>query len=278
MARKYSMAHLGCLNWKPQEMIYNAHAIGYDYVSIRPIVMGIKGEVDYDFKTHPEIFRLTKQALADTGMQIHDIELAMLTDTADVKKFESAFELSAELGAKAVISSIWTQDPNKAQDLFEETCDLAAKYGLYVGLEFVTWAAYWNLKMVREVLEKAARPNAGLMIDTLHAYRSRIPLEEIEACPAEWFRFAHVCGGPVEIPELTDREALLYTGREARYYLTDEDNGVPAADYLKAMRNDDVVLSLELPHWGRAADWGTFEHQRRILETTKAYMKAHGIE
>ena len=34
MARKYSMAHLGCLNWTPAEMIYNAKAIGYDYVSM----------------------------------------------------------------------------------------------------------------------------------------------------------------------------------------------------------------------------------------------------
>jgi len=277
MARKYSMAHLGCLNWKPQEMIYNAKAIGYDYVSIRPIVMGIKGEVDYDFRKHPEIFRLTKQALEDTGMAIHDIELAKIDDQVDVRTFESAFELSAELGAKAVISSIWTRDAVVAQEKFEQTCDLAARYGLFVGLEYVTWAAYWSLAMVKEVLLKANRPNAGLMLDTLHAYRSRTALQEILDCPAEWFRFAHVCGGPKALPELSDMETLIFNGREARYYLTDEDNGVPAADYIRAFRNEDTVLSLELPHWGRVADWGTFEHQRRVLETTKTYMKEHGI-
>lgn len=62
------MAHLGCLNWTPAEMIYNAKAIGYDYVSIRTIVQGIKGEVDYDFHRHPELFRLAKQAIAETGV------------------------------------------------------------------------------------------------------------------------------------------------------------------------------------------------------------------
>ena len=27
MARKYSLAHLGCLNWTPPEMIYNARTM-----------------------------------------------------------------------------------------------------------------------------------------------------------------------------------------------------------------------------------------------------------
>ena len=46
---------------------------------------------------------------------------------------------------------------------------------------------------------------------------------------------------------------------------------------IRAM-NEDTVLSLELPHWGRAAELGTFEHQRRVLETTKAYLRTNGIE
>ena len=46
---------------------------------------------------------------------------------------------------------------------------------------------------------------------------------------------------------------------------------------IRAM-NGNTVLSLELPHWERARDLGTFEHQRRVLETTKAYLKANGLE
>lgn len=158
MARKYSMAHLGCLNWTPAEMIYNAKAIGYDYVSIRTIVQGIKGEVDYDFHRHPELFRLAKQAIAETGVGIHDIELAKVDDNSDVTKYESAFAAAQELGVINVISSIWTDDKPCALRQFEQICDLAAKYDLLVALEFVTWASVWNLQQAKEVLETVDRP------------------------------------------------------------------------------------------------------------------------
>ena len=255
MPRKYSMAHLGCLNWTPAEMIYNAKAIGYDYVSIRTIVQGIKGEADYGFQHHPELFRLTKQAIADTGVGIHDIELAKIDDSSAPVKYESAFAAAQELGVINVISSIWTDNRPWYLKQFEQVCDLAAKYGLMVSLEFVTWASVWNLQQAREVLETVNRPNAGLLVDTLHAHRAR----------------------PKAIPDRSDREALIYNGREARYYLTEADNGVDAASMIRAMKKD-TILSLELPHLERARELGTFEHQRRVLESTKLYLRANGIE
>ena len=277
MPRKYSMAHLGCLNWTPAEMIYNAKAIGYDYVSIRTIVQGIKGEADYGFQHHPELFRLTKQAIADTGVGIHDIELAKIDDSSDPVKYESAFAAAQELGVINVISSIWTDNRPWYLKQFEQVCDLAAKYGLMVSLEFVTWASVWNLQQAREVLETVNRPNAGLLVDTLHAHRARVSVDEIAACPQKWFEFAHICGGPKAIPDRSDREALIYNGREARYYLTEADHGVDAASMIRAMKKD-TILSLELPHLERARELGTFEHQRRVLESTKLYLRANGIE
>lgn len=277
MGRKYSMAHLGCLNWTPPEMVYNAKAIGYDYVSIRTIVQGIKGEVDYDFQHHPELFRLTRQAVEETGVGIHDIEFAKIGDDTDVSRYEGAFAAAQELGVSSVITSIWTDDKASYLRQFEQLCDLGAKYGLYIGLEFVTWASVWNLRQAREILETVGRPNAGILVDTLHAHRSGVSVEEIRACPREWLEFAHICGGPKQVPPLSDKENLIYVGREARNYLTDPENGVDAAAMIRAM-DENTVLSLELPHWQRAKELGTFEHQRRVFETTKAYLKEHGIE
>jgi hypothetical protein len=41
---------------------------------------------------------------------------------------------------------------------------------------------------------------------------------------------------------------------------------------------DNVLFSLELPHLEKAAKWGSAEHARRCLATTKDYMKKHGID
>lgn len=239
--------------------------------------MGAQGEVDYDLVRHPELFQLTKEAMEETGVKIHDIELAKISDEKDVCEYEPAFEAAAKLQIHHVISSIWTDREDYYLDQFARVCDLAKQYDMSVALEFVTWATIWNLKQAKEILETVKRPNAGILVDTLHAYRSCVMPEEIAACPKEWFPFAHVCGGPKEIPDRSDTKNLIFHGREARYYLTEEENGIDAASYLNPM-GEDTVYSIELGHWERARKWGTFEHQRRAFETTKAYMVQHGLD
>ena len=53
-------------------------------------------------------------------------------------------EVGAELGAKSLLSSIWTDDKARYMDQFAKMTELAGKYGLNVDLEFVTWASVWN--------------------------------------------------------------------------------------------------------------------------------------
>lgn len=273
MAHKYSLAQLTVLDWAPPVMIYNAHLIGYDTVSIRPISMGVKGEHDFDLAKNKELFDLTKQAMEETGMKIHDIELAKIGDGIDVSRYESAFEAAAKLGVGDVISSIWSDDRDFYLAQFSKLCDLAAQYGIAVNLEFVTWASVKDLKGVRSVLDAVKKPNAAIFIDTLHFHRSRVALEELDACPKELFRFAHICDGPADIP--TDKEGLIHTGRDARLYVGE--GAIDIAAILKRLPKD-IPLSVELPHLERVAKWGGVEHARRCLVTAKEYMKKHGIE
>lgn len=264
MERKYSLAHLTVLGCTTPEMIYNAKLIGYDYVGIRSIFMGLPEEVNYDLSGKNEFYKLTKQALADTGMKIHDIELALIRDDRDVSSYEPAFEVAAELGATDVISSIWTPDKDYYLEQFAKLCDLAKQYGLHINLEFVTWAEVKNLKEAKEVINTVNRDNAAYLIDTLHFHRSRVELTELDSIPKEKFRMAHICDGPSEIP--TAKEGLIYTGRDARLYV-----GEGAIDIKSIIEKlpDDIVLSVELPHIQRVEDYGYTEHARRCLETTK---------
>ena len=273
MARKYSLAQLTVLSWSPPEMIYNAHLIGYDMVSIRPISMGVKGEHDFDLAKNKDLFDLTKRAMEETGMTIHDIELAKIGDGIDVGRYESAFEAAAKLGVRHVISSIWSDDKDFYLEQFSRLCDLAARYGITVNLEFVTWASISTLKGVREVLDAVKKSNAAIFVDTLHFYRSRVTLEELAACPKELFHFLHLCDGPKEIP--TDKESLIHTGRDERYYVGEGAIGI--ADIVKTLP-DGLPFSIELPHLANVAKWGPVEHARRCLVTAKEYMKKHGIE
>ena len=61
MATQYSLAHLTVLGCPPPEMTYIAARAGYDFVSIRPILMGLQGEPNYALADNPAMMKQTKQ-------------------------------------------------------------------------------------------------------------------------------------------------------------------------------------------------------------------------
>ncbi len=264
---EFSLAHLTVLGCPPPEMAYIAAMTGYDYISIRPIYMGLPGEPNYDLANNKTMLKQTKRALNDTGLKVHDIELAKIEDGRNVRQYEPALEVAAELGAKSVLSSIWTLNREFYLEQFADLCDMAKKYGLNVDLEFVTWASVSDLKGAVDVLKSTNRENAGIMIDTLHFHRSKVSLEELDELPREWFHFAHICDGPADIP--TDKEGLIHTGRDARLYV-----GEGAIDIASIVNRlpEGIVYSIELPHLERVAEFGYAEHARRCLQTAKDYL------
>ena len=266
---QFSLAHLTVLGCAPPEMTYIAARAGYDFVSYRIIYMGLPGEANYDLAVNTEMLRQTKAALATTGLKVLDIELARITDGLDPRKYLPAMEVAAALGAKHVISSVWTPDRARAVDGFGQVCDLARPLGLTVDLEFVTFASARNLRDVLDVLRAARRPNGGVLVDTLHFSRSRVGLAELDDVPREWLHFAHVCDAPAAIP--TSREDLIRTAREERLHLGE--GGIDVAAIVH--RIPPVPYSIEMPHLARVKELGYAEHAWRCLQKAREYFTAH---
>lgn len=82
-------------------------------------------------------------------------------------------------------------DMVRATERFGRLCDLAQSRGLRVNLEFIPWMAIPDLTTA-SVLRSVNRPNAGMLVDTLHFDRSDSSIEELKTLPREWFRYAHV--------------------------------------------------------------------------------------
>jgi sugar phosphate isomerase/epimerase len=269
MTMQFSLAHLTVLDCPPPEMTYIAARAGYDFVSLRPIYMGLPGEPNYALAENKEMLRQTKAALAETGVKLLDIELARIYDGVDPKRYLPAMEVAAELGGRHVLSSIWTDDRNFAIERFVELCDLAKPFGLTIELEFVPIASVYNLAGALDVLRTAKRENAGLMIDIHHFHRSGDKVEDLDAVPREWFRYLHLCNAPAEIP--TSKEEMTRILREERLYL-DED-GIDVASIVN--RIPEIPYSIELPNIKRAQELGYEEFARRCLQTAKDYLNAH---
>lgn len=268
--QEYSLAHLTVLGCAPPEMTYIAARAGYDYVSIRPIYMGLPGEPNYALAENKEMLKQTRRALAATGVRVHDIELARIFDGVDPKNYLPAMEVSAELGAKAVLSSIWGGERDYYVEKFAELCDLAKPLGLSVNLEYVPIATVNNLAMAVDVLKTIDRSNAAVMIDMHHFHRAHDNPADLDLLPRSWFNFAHLCDAPAEIP--TERQEMIRILREARMYVGE--GGIDVASILAHIPRG-TVYSIELPNKAHHEEMGYAEHATRCLETLKSYLAAH---
>ncbi|MCC7040451.1 MAG: sugar phosphate isomerase/epimerase [Burkholderiales bacterium] len=266
---EFSLAHLTVMGCPPPEMIYIAARAGYDYVSVRTIFMGLPGESNYGLAHNPDLLAKTKRALDVTGVRLHDIELARVKEGIDPKSYVPEFEVAARLGARAVLSSIWTSDRAFYVDTFAAICDLARPFGLTVDLEPVPIAGVHDLAGAVDVLRTVQRPNAGLMVDTHHFHRARDNPADLAALPREWFHFAQICDASATIP--TDREEMIHVMREARLYVGE--GGIDIAAILHSMPR--IPYSIELPHLEHVHETGYAEHAFRCLETAKAYLAKH---
>ena len=202
-------------------------------------------------------------------MRVHDIELARVYEGLHPTKYLPAMEVAAELGAKAVLSSIWGGEREFYIEKFGEICDLAKPFGLTVDLEYVPIAAVANLAQAVDVLRAVDRSNAGLMVDMHHFHRARDNPADLDAVPREWFHFAHLCDAPAEIP--TERAEMIRILREARLYVGE--GGIDVAGILAHIPH--CVYSIELPNKERHEEIGYAEHATRCLETLKAYLAEH---
>jgi sugar phosphate isomerase/epimerase len=249
-------------------MVYIAARAGYSFVSIRPIYMGLQGEPNYSLADSPPLMRATRRALESTGMKVHDIELARIYDDMHASRYLPAMEVAAELGARAVLSSIWTPRTDYAIEKFGELCDYARPFGLTVDLECVPIASVKTLSEAVHVLREARRSNAGLMVDTHHFHRARDDPRGLTGLPREWFHFAQICDAGADIP--TDAAEMTRILREERLYLGE--GGIDVASILREL--PDMVYSIEIPHLARARELGYAEHAFRCLESAKAYLGA----
>lgn len=269
MKFRYSLAQLTCLNATPVELAQMAADCGYDSVSIRQIYMGLPNENRYEMIKDKKMLDEFKAIMKNTGLTVADVELARILDKTDLASYEPVFELAAELGCKDILGSVWTEDMPSAQETLADMCDLGAKYGLLINMEYVPVAGIRNLPDMVKFITSVKKDNAKLMVDMHHFYRAGDSVEELAKVPAELFSMAHLCDVPNKPAD--DREEMIRIMREDRAYV-----GEGICD-IKAILNamPIVTYSIELPNSAEVAKRGYQGHAQQCLDTCKAYVEKY---
>lgn len=267
MRRRFSLAYLTVPGVTPPEQTYIAARAGYDFVSLRLAHLGVAGEPEFE-PLGPGVLRRTQDALRETGLSVLDVELARIAPDREACDYLPTMEAAALLGARHMIASAWTtatDDRDFLVERYAEICELARTYGLTVDLEFPTFSRLGTLAAARDIVEAAAQPNAGILVDALYFHFSRCSEEELLALPRHLVNFIHLCDAAAEIPP--DHEAMKCIAREGRLYVGEGAIDLP----LLAACLPEVPFSIELPNARRSAELGHVVHARRCLDTARAY-------
>lgn len=274
---RYSLVHLTDAASSPPELIRLAAKTGFDCVGLRGIptrtaipVTSVSekrtGRSPFALADHPELLRETKLAAEQEGIVINDIENARIFNNVDVKEYERDLDAAAQLGVHEILTNIWTPDTSFAEEAFCKLCEIAAQYSIHVNLEIVTWSAIPGIREALHLLNRTRCSNQGIVLDTIHFYRSGNTIQDLADVPKEWFRYVHLCDAPAEIPV---GEELVRTGLEER--LIPGEGAIDIKGILQAL--PPVVRGLEVPHLIRIKEMGLENYLKDALQKTKQYLE-----
>lgn len=271
MTHPISLAFLTIFDLGPVEAVRVAAAAGYDMVGLRLLPVAASGEPEYPLLSQPQVLREVQAALHDTGVKIGDVEIIRLKEVNDWDLFARFCERCAELSARHILVAGDDPDLSRLTETFARFCDLAAPHGLTANLEFMPWTGVPDLKAAQAVVEGAARPNGGVLVDALHYDRSDTTLDEIAALPRSRMNYVQFCDGVV--PYDPSVEGLIRVARGERLF--PGEGGIDMLDLARVIPAD-VTISVEVPHRALAAKVDALGRAEMGIAATRAILRAAG--
>lgn len=211
-----------------------------------------------------------KARIADNGLEVAALmafPLVVFDDRSEhVARIAKYAELGQKLGSSVLLTYCGGNVPEgmtKAQGLARageaarEYADAAAPFGGRIALEPIGGSGLMGgPKEALEIARLSGRCNVGIMMDTFHYYRSRIPASDIEVVPVEKMLIVHINDSedlPIEklndshrlypglgcLPLDADLAALKkigYTGHLSIEIFRDEYRKMPVGDNVKAAK------------------------------------------
>jgi sugar phosphate isomerase/epimerase len=98
-----------------------------------------------------------------------------------------------------------------------------------------------SLAQARRLLDEVRRPNAGLLIDALHFYRSGAHPRDLAEIDPGLFPYIHLCDAYAAAPP---PEGLRPEGRGGRFYPGEGE--LPLGDFLRALPRN-IPIAIEAP-------------------------------
>lgn len=254
-----SFAHLGALEIGPPHLIDLMAGAGFASTGLRTRRVG-PGSPEYPLDD-PALRRAMKERIAATGVTVLHIELVALERTLDVRELRAMFDTGAEIGATRIAATGDDEAFEIVATKLAEVCELARPHGFSVDLEFMPYRAVRSLDDAIKVVTMARQPNAHVLLDALHFFRSSSSLAQLKAIDPALIGTVQICDAPAAAPA-----DLVYEARNARLL---PDQGALALDAFMDAIPGNPPLGVEVPLATAFPDLGALERARLTVEATR---------
>lgn len=175
-----------------------------------------------------------REVLAERGLVVADLDPLLNWMPGDdyrgelLASEEEWYRIAAELGARSLNLAQISRpevDIDEAAEALAGVCDRARAAGLLVTLEYLPWAGIPDAATALAIVERAARDNATLMIDTWHTFRGPTTDAQLQALPAARIGCVQINDAPA-----TSQTDLLTETLTAR--LLPGEGAIPLAHWL----------------------------------------------
>jgi sugar phosphate isomerase/epimerase len=261
--RPLGLAALGFLELDPPAFVDVAARAGFGSVTLRTRA-ATQGGVEYPVPAGGPRAIETLARVRDTGVAVTQIELIALTRALDVRDCRPMLEDGAALGATRVVATGDDPDDEVVAARLAALCELAAGLGMSVDLEFMPFRCLATLPQALDVLGRAAQPNARVMVDTLHLFRSGGSVEALRDACAERLGICQLCDAPLAPPPA---HLLATEARERR--LLPGTGGLPLHELLRSLPPG-TPLAAEVPLAGQHPELSAAGRARLLFEATCA--------
>jgi len=190
-----------------------------------------------------QLIRATKTALADSGLQLLDVEVVWIKPQSDTSDHKRCIDIGIELGAKNVLCVSSDPDMGATAARLAELCVHAEPGEMRVSLEFGVFTEVKTISMALAVLDAVGHPLRALLIDPIHVDRSGATAADIAAVPAWLLPYAQFCDASANRPDPEDFNAVITDAIDLRLQLGE--GRLPLRAMLRALP-DNIPLAIEL--------------------------------
>jgi len=259
-----SLAHLSELDVPPLRLVDVAAKAGFAAVGLRTSPAA-PGGVVYPISTATEQAEM-RRCLADNRIKIAEVEMVPLTAALNAADYRPMMETGAAIGAtRLTVGGGDTDDHAVIADKLAAMAEQAKSFGLAVDLEFMPFRPVKSLSDALDVIRRANHPNAHILIDVLHVFRSKSDIALFKSIDPKKLGPVQLCDGPRQAPD-----DLVAEARTRRL--------LPGAGELDLkslldMLPDGLAYGIEVPLASRRPDLDPGARLALLVKSTREFLQ-----